>query len=105
MTNAGNDSAIDNALLSVWQQVLIEQLKIVKIDGSSFSVRRTSKHHLAQVDFELEGQEFRGLEQNRQTKSRWAKMAREGSKVMQFLQAGRYVGVIVDGVLKRYKLR
>ena len=105
MTNAGNDSAIDNALLSVWQQVLIEQLKIVKIDGSSFSVRRTSKHHLAQVDFELEGQEFRGLEQNRQIKSRWAKMARERSKVMQFLQAGQYVGVIADGVLKRYKSR
>ena len=95
-------SPIDQAFLSVWQQALIDQLKIVKVGGSTFSVRRTSKNRLAQVDFEVEGQEFRGLEQNPQTASRWAKMAREGSKVMQFLQAGRYVGVVSDGVLKRY---
>ena len=89
----------------MWQRVLVEQRKIVKISRSSFSVRRTPKHHLAQVDFELEGQEFRGLEQNRQIKPRWAKTARETLKVMQFLQAGQYVGVIADGVLKRYKSR
>jgi hypothetical protein len=59
-------------------------------------------HRLAQVDFELNGLEFRGLEQSPQTKSRWAKMAREGAKVMQFLRAGRYVGVVADGVLKHY---
>lgn len=102
MADAGNDSSIDKALLSVWQQALIDQQKIVKVDGSTFSIRRTSKNHLAQVDFEVNGQEFRGLEQNPQTASRWAKMARDGSKVMQFLQAGRYVGVVSDGVLKRY---
>jgi hypothetical protein len=47
--------------------------------------------------------EFRGLEQNPQTKSRWATMARNGAKVMQFLQAGQYVGVVADGVLKHYR--
>jgi hypothetical protein len=50
----------------------------------------------------VDGVEFRGLEQNPQTKSRGAKMAREGAKVMQFLRAGRYVGVVADGVLKHY---
>ena len=39
---------------------------------------------------------FRGLEQNPDTKSRWAKMAPEGKKVMQFLEGGRYVAVVVD---------
>jgi hypothetical protein len=70
--------------------------------GWTRAVRRTSKNRLAQIDFEVDGLEFCGLEQNPQTKSRWAKMAREGAKVMQFLQAGRYVGVVADGVLKHY---
>jgi hypothetical protein len=95
-------STIDDAFLSVWRQALVEQKKIVSLGNSTFSVRRTTKQRLAQIDFELDGVEYRGLEQNPQTKSRWAKMAREGAKVMQFLRAGRYVGVVADGVLKHY---
>jgi hypothetical protein len=95
-------SAIDDAFLSVWRQALVEQKKIITVRDSTFSVRRTTKQHLAQIDFELDGVEFRGLEQNPQTKSLWAKMAREGAKVMQFLRASRYVGVVADGVLKHY---
>jgi hypothetical protein len=102
MTVADTSSAIDDAFLSVWRQALVEQKKIATVGNSTFSVRRTSKHRLAQIDFELYGVEFRGLEQNPQTKSRWAKMAREGAIIMQFLQAGRYVGVVADGVLKHY---
>src|ERR1700676_1705690 len=103
MTAADTSSAIDDAFLSVWRQVLVEQKKkIVTVRNSTFSVRRTAKHRLAQIDFEVDGVEFRGLEQNPQTKSRWAKMAREGAKVMQFLRAGRYVGVVADGALKHY---
>ncbi|MEQ1354193.1 MAG: hypothetical protein ABLT11_09245 [Candidatus Acidiferrum sp.] len=99
---AHSDSALDDALLSVWRQTLIEQNKIVKVGEATFSVRRTSKNRLAQVDFELNGLQFRGLEQNPHTTSRWAKMAREGSRVMQFLRAGRYVGVVADGIVKHY---
>ncbi len=36
------------------------------------------------MDFSFDGNEIRGLEQNPQTKSRWAQMARSGKKVMQF---------------------
>jgi hypothetical protein len=43
------------------------------------------------------------LEQNPNTKSRWAKLAREGKHVMQFLEAGRYIGVVVDGKVQVYK--
>src|ERR1700722_2879110 len=102
MTATDTSSAIDDAFLSVWRQALVEQKKIITVGNSTFSVRRTAKHRLAQIDFERDGVEFRGLEQNPQTKSRWAKLAREGAKVMQFLRAGRYVGVVVDGVLKHY---
>lgn len=101
-TAALSDSALDDALLSVWRQALVEQKKIVKVGESTFAVRRTSKSRLAQIDFELNGLQLRGLEQNPQTASRWAKMARDGAMVMQFLRAGRYIGVVADGVVKRY---
>jgi hypothetical protein len=37
-----------------------------------------------------------------QITSKWAAMAREGKKVMQFLDGGRYVAVVVDGKMKTY---
>jgi NADPH-dependent ferric siderophore reductase len=100
--STARDPALDEALISIWQQTLVEQKKIVNVGGSTYSVRRTSKHRLAQVDFAWHGVEYRGLEENPQTASRWAKLAREGAKVMQFLQAGKYIGVVADGAMKRY---
>jgi hypothetical protein len=50
----------------------------------------------------FEGTEIRGLEQNPQTKSRWARMARSGKKVIQFLSHDRYVANVVDGKVTFY---
>jgi hypothetical protein len=102
MTGANASSTIDDTFISVWRQALVEQKRIISVGAATFPVRRTSKHRLAQIDFEVDGVGFRALEQNPETKSRWAKIAREGAKVMQFLRAGRYVGVVADGVLKHY---
>ena len=41
-------------------------------------------------------------EQNPETASRWAQLARQGKKVMQFLQQRRYVAVVVDGKVQFY---
>ena len=71
--------------------------------SESSPVRRTPKRGLRQVDFEFEGSEIRGLEQNPQTKSRWAQMARSGKKVMQFLSEGRYVANVADGKVTFYR--
>jgi hypothetical protein len=57
---------------------------------------------LRQVDFVFDGNEIRGLEQNPETKSRWAQMARSDAKVMQFLSEGRYVANVVDGKMNLY---
>jgi hypothetical protein len=89
MAATDTSSAIDDAFLSVWRQALLEQKIIMTVDGATFSLRHTAKNGLAQVDFEVNGLEFRGLEQNPQTKSRLAKLARDGAKVMQFLRARR----------------
>jgi len=45
---------------------------------------------------------LRGLEQNPKTNSRWARLAREGKKVMQFLRDGRYVANVLDGKVQFY---
>ena len=93
---------LEEVLVSVWRQSLVEGSKSVEIDGQKYPVKMTAKRHLKQVDFRFDGHDLRGLEQNPDTKSRWAKMAREGKKVMQFLDAGRYVAVVVDGKMKTY---
>ena len=97
-----HNSGMDQALLSVWRQALLEKAKTVRVGAETYSVRRTAKRGLAQVDFAWDGQPLRGLEQNPQTKSRWAQMARKGAKVMQFLAAGRYIAVVADGKIFHY---
>jgi hypothetical protein len=93
---------IEEVLVSVWRQALVNGAKYVQIGDEEYPVRETSRRRLKQVDFRFEDKEFRGLEQNPDTKSRWAKMAREGRKVMQFLDGGRYVAIVVDGKMKTY---
>jgi hypothetical protein len=90
-------------LLFVWQQSLIDIKQTVNLDPESYPVRQTSKSKLKQIDFRFEDRGLRGLEQNPNTKSRWAKLAREGKQVMQFLEHGRYIAVVVDGKVHHYK--
>jgi len=84
------------ALSHVWRQILVENAKVVELGKERYPVRRTPKRALRQVDFVFDGNEIRGLEQNPETKSRWAQMARAGKKVMQFLSEGRYVANVAD---------
>jgi hypothetical protein len=92
----------EEILVSVWRQALVDGAKYVQLGTGKYPVRETSRRQLKQVDFRFEDKELRGLEQNPDTKSRWAKMAREGKRVMQFLDGGRYVAVVVDGKMKTY---
>ena len=93
---------LEQILITVWRQTLVDGAKSVEIDGKKYPVKTTAKRRLQQVDFRFGDHELRGLEQNRDTNSKWAAMAREGKKVMQFLDAGRYVAVVVDGKMKTY---
>jgi hypothetical protein len=93
---------LEEALVKVWRQALAEGAENVELGGEKFPVRETPRKHLREVDFVFEGQPLRGLEQNPKTESRWAQLARAGHKVMQFLSAGRYMGVVVDGKVSLY---
>jgi hypothetical protein len=98
-------SPLDEIFLSVWRQSLVDAAKQITIAGQIYPVRRTAKRRLAQVDFSFAGLDYRALEQNPETSSRWAQLARQGAKVMQFLSRGRYLAVVADGKLTHYSRR
>jgi hypothetical protein len=95
-------TSLEQFLISVWHQAMVEQAKAVTLENKSFPVRRTSRSRLREVDFQFNGHQLRGLEQNPETASRWAQLARQGKKVMQFLSGRRYVAVVVDGKVQFY---
>jgi len=94
--------SFEQTLVEVWRQALVETAEVVVLGIERYPVRLTPKLHLREVDFVFDGTEIRGLEQNPETKSRWAQMARSGKKVMQFLEAGRYIANVADGKVTLY---
>jgi hypothetical protein len=64
--------SLEDTLLTVYQQSLVENRKAVVLEDKSFPVRVTAKRKLKQVDFQFDERDLRGLEQNPETKSRWA---------------------------------
>jgi hypothetical protein len=97
--------SLEQTLIEVWRQTLVENADVVELGTERYPVRLTPKRGLRQVDFVFDGKEIRGLEQNPDTKSRWAQMARAGKKVMQFLSEERYVANVVDGQVNLYGRR
>ena len=75
-------ASLEEVLISVWRQALVEDSAAVKIDSETYPIKSTARRGLKQIDFRFSGKNLRGLEQNPDTKSRWAAMAREGKKVM-----------------------
>jgi len=99
-----DDASFDEALTAVWRQALVEANRTVELEGQSYPVRRTPRRGLIQIDFVFQGRKIRALEQNPETKSSWAQLARTSKKVMQFLEAGRYIANVADGRVTLYGL-
>jgi hypothetical protein len=89
--------SFEETLISVWREALVDGVEKIELNGQLFPVRRTPKKRLRQVDFDLDGEAVRGLEQNPETSSRWAQLASQGHRIMQFLSKGRYIANVVDG--------
>ena len=94
--------SFEDTLISVWRQALVDGADSVKLGAKEFPIRRTARRRLRQVDYPFEEHLLRGLEQNPETQSRWAKLARSGKRVMQFLERGRYIAVVADGKVTLY---
>ena len=103
MVASVDDSELAETLISVWRQVLVEGQETVKLGGRNFPVGKTGRSRLRVVNFEYEGQKLVGIEQNPNTASRWAAMARQGSRIMQFSLAGRYIANVADGRANFYR--
>jgi len=94
--------SLAETLVSVWQQTLVEERKAVELDGRSYSVGQTRSRRLRTVDFEYAEHHITGIEQNPETASKWAALARQGQRVMRFSSEGRYFANIAEGELLRY---
>ena len=106
--NLADGVAMDSSF-EVLRQALVENDNVVVLGTERYPVRYTPKRRLRELDFLFNGNEMRGLEQNPETKSGWAKMARAGKKVMQFLIAnstkGRLSSVPSAKIRKHHYIR
>jgi hypothetical protein len=93
---------LGDALVEVWKQAMVVGSPTVEVEGRSYRVGRTRSMGLRTLSFSYQTHTIEGIEQNPQTKSRWAKLATEGQKIMQFKCNGRYIGNVCEGKLMRY---
>lgn len=100
--SASPGDPLEAALLSVWQQVMMENKDQVQLEGAAYPVEKTGSKRLRQVRFQAAGRELRGVEQNPRTTSRWAQMARHGARIMQFIENDRYFANVADGKVMFY---
>ena len=95
--------SLGDSLVSVWKQTLVDELSEVEVGGRRFRVGRTRARGLRTVEFDHQGRRLTGIEQNPETASRWAALARQGQRVMQFSAGGRrYFANVAEGKLVRY---
>ena len=97
---------VGDILLSVARQVF-SGANVVGTPEGEAPVTRTPSKRLLRVEFTVEGNKVVGIEQNPNTASQWARLARAGHKVMQFRDGvtGRYIANVVDDKVKFYGKR
>jgi hypothetical protein len=93
---------LEDTLIFVWQQVLAEGKPKIQLGSQFYPVIYLRAKNLRMVDFSYDSLAIAGIEQNPKTTSRWAALARQGKRIMQFRCKGRYVANVCEGKLLRY---
>jgi len=93
---------LGESLVELWRQALVEGRPEVDVAGQKIRVTQTRAQGLLVVLFRFEEHVIEGIEQNPQKASRWAKLAQEGKRIMQFRINRRYIGNVCEGQLLRY---
>ena len=93
---------LSGALISVWQEALCERRDEIELEGRTYRVTVLRSKGLRMVEFEFGPYVIVGIEQNPKTASRWAALARQGNRIMQFRCGGRYVANVCEGKLLCY---
>ena len=91
-----------NLLVDVWRQIFVDGLADVAVGRRRVPVGFTRAKHLRAVEVPYRRFRLFGIEQNPATSSRWAELAREGQRIMQFSLRGRYVANVCEGKVFRY---
>ena len=78
---------------------IFNNIETIEIDGDRYFLDHTPRKGLR--FYEIDGYSY--LEQNPETGSNWAKMAREGHQIMWVMKGRRYFAQVRDGVF--YDLR
>jgi hypothetical protein len=94
--------ALAEVLLEAWRQTLVDGLSEIELSGTRYRVGRTRGQGLRVVSFAYETMVIDGIEQNPEKTSRWAELAREGKRIMQFSYRQRFFANVCDGSLTRY---
>jgi hypothetical protein len=93
---------LGEALISAWQQALGEGRDDIELESETYPVTVSRAKGLRMVKFDLGPHHVVGIQQNPKTESRWAELARQGNRIMQFRCKGRYVANVCEGKLLRY---
>jgi hypothetical protein len=93
---------LGETLISIWQQLLADGKEEIDVGLESYPLTVFRAKNLRSVEFSYGDLRIIGIEQNPATSSRWAALAREGNRIMQFRCKGRYVGNVCEGKLLRY---
>jgi len=93
---------LGEGLISVWQEALAEGRAKVTLEGKSYPVTISRAKRLRMVEFTFGPYRIVGIEQNPETGSSWAVLARQGKRVIQYRCKGRYVASVCEGKLLRY---
>ncbi len=95
-------TSLGETLVSVWRQALTDGAKQVEVEGQTYRVTFTRASKLRVVRFKWQSHDLDGIEQNPHKTSRWAQLASQGKRVMQFSYHHRYVANVCEGKLLRY---
>jgi hypothetical protein len=93
---------LGETLILVWRQSLADGQEEVELGHESYPVTVFRAKKVRSVEFRSGELRIIGIEQNPATSSRWAALAREGNRIMQFRCKGRYVANVCEGKLLRY---
>jgi hypothetical protein len=93
---------LGDTLISTWRQALSEGRDHIELGSETYPVTVSRAKGLRMVEFNVGPHRLVGIEQNPRTGSRWAMLASEGNRIMQFRCKGCYVANVCEGKLRRY---
>lgn len=93
---------LSESLVEAWRQALVEGRPEVELAGRHHRVGRTRAQGLRTISFLYGEHMIEGIEQNPEKTSRWAQLAREGKRLMQFKFRNRFFANVCEGVVTKY---